>query len=89
MLCRDLISVKLGSIFNTKWNQLTKDGANPIVVDFLDPNEEDPQYAQVWSPLEESLLGQRARGVTSHPMAAGHECAEFEEAHRDQDAGVQ
>eukprot|EP00668_Euglena_longa_P046636 GGOE01062321.1.p1 GENE.GGOE01062321.1~~GGOE01062321.1.p1 ORF type:complete len:2198 (+),score=861.46 GGOE01062321.1:644-6595(+) len=44
---RDLISVKLGSIFNTKWNQLVKDGTNPIVVDFLDPNEEDPQYALV------------------------------------------
>ena len=40
---KDLISAKLGSIYNTKWNQLTKDGANPIVVDFLDPNEEDPQ----------------------------------------------
>lgn len=56
----------MGSIFNTKWNQLIKDGANPIVVDFLDPNEEDPQYALV-------CLWEAARALSSRWKLTMHQ----------------
>uniref|UniRef100_A0A7S1IC30 Dynein heavy chain n=1 Tax=Eutreptiella gymnastica TaxID=73025 RepID=A0A7S1IC30_9EUGL len=44
---RDQLGNKLAEKFALKWSQLTKDGVNPIVVDFLDPNEDDPFYAEV------------------------------------------